>query len=55
MVVKRSTNQAKMSQSQLPPVENGAEEEREEDTDAAEELHKAAEETLQWRNLKMNK
>ena len=55
MVVMRSTNQAKMSQSQLPPVENGAEEEREEDADAAEELHKAAKETLQRRNLKMNK
>ena len=36
-----------MSQSKLPPVEKGAEEEREEDADTAEELDKAAEETLE--------
>ena len=44
-----------MSQGQLPPVEQGAEEEREEDADAAEELDKAAEETLERRNLKIEK
>ena len=44
-----------MSQSQLPPVENGSEEEREEDADAAEELDEAAEETLERGNLLMNK
>ena len=44
-----------MSQGQLPPVEQGAEEEREEDANAAEELDKAAEETLERRNLKIEK
>ena len=41
-----------MSQSELPPVENGAEEEGEENPDAAEELDEAAEETLERGNLR---
>ena len=36
-----------MSNSELPPVEDGAEEEGEEDADAAEELHEATKESLQ--------
>ena len=36
-----------MSNSELPPVEDGAEKEGEEDADAAEELHEATKESLQ--------
>ena len=44
-----------MSHSQLPPVENGPKQEREEDADAAKELHKAPKETLERRNVRMSK
>ena len=38
--------QTKMGKGELPPVEDGAEDEREENADAAQELHEASEETL---------
>ena len=41
--------QTKMGKGELPPVEDGAENEREENADAAQELHEATEETLHGR------
>ena len=38
-----------MGKGELPPVEDGAEDEREENADAAQELHEATEETLHGR------